>query len=188
MERKKYLKRKKMREESRNYFVRMRENDPEKYEAYKEKCKIRRRIEHASGRGPELEKKRKERKRRILKNKKFILEIDGVTLYEKKMVINEKINHLNPRTFANYVSAGIIPQPIYKKSFVQPWGKFKEYTRWYYSARQIKLLNTVFGRNKTWKSRSLEERREYLHANWTKGELGFGGESTNGGANEQASD
>lgn len=182
MEREKYLKRKARRQYDRERYRKMKEEDPEKYEAYKERYRIRRRIEYASGRGRELEKKRKERKLRILKNKKYVLEIDGVFLYEKKLVAETKIKNLKPSTFNNYTISGVIPKPIYKKTLVRPWGNYRPYTRWYYSTRQIRLINLFF--SKQFRSKSLEERSEYLHAHWTKGELGFGGEVNDGGTDE----
>lgn len=90
--------------------------------------------------------------------------IDDITLYTKDYTLKNLITNLKYKTLVPYVSRGIIPKPIYKRNM-------KSRVIYYFSERQIGLINYVW--SKAAKKRTLEEKSEYLYANWTTGEIGF---------------
>ena len=151
---------------------------PEQHEKDKERIRNAVRRYRASGKDREYAAKFRERRRRIAKNKKYLIEIDGKELWEENRAAKSMLK-IKYSTYASYRSRGVIPEPIYHKAIPKPWGDQLPYTRKYLSKRQIALLNRTFG--KTYKNKSLGWKSEYLFSKWTKDEVGFGGEDADGG-------
>ena len=114
--------------------------------------------------------KAKEKRKKSIGNRHIV--VDGIDLWNETYAMNNMINNLNPSTYTKYRKLGIIPKAIYVKNMGGgvTWN--------FLSRRQITMINKLW-HTKKGKRRPLKERCEYLYANWTKGEMGFGSEGNN---------
>ena len=108
------------------------------------------------------------KKKDKVKNTKRTMTIDGVEVYKWGYAFRYMLNYLSYNGAMEAHKKGIIPKPIYMRKTAT--GR----PRYYLSRRQITMINRCWNKRKNSKTvKSMKERREYLHANWTKGEVGF---------------
>jgi hypothetical protein len=99
--------------------------------------------------------------------------VEGHKMFKAKWALENLIKHLKYTTICQYIDRGIIPKPILVRK--TKTGK----NRYYLSQRQIRMINHLWHGGKKKKRKPLKERSEYLWANWTRNELGFGSDSDN---------